>query len=147
MCWLQLDIEIDFDYPSIRESLEHRSLFEVKDEFNCERGPGAAHRGFFGPFGILVLADEKRQEQTALYFYVSYSAEDDSWTTRYCADHSRASVSPEVVDNSSYGGAFEVLPSEDKLSMRVLVHSFQIPFTFLLRLSKVLIWVVWIIPG
>jgi beta-fructofuranosidase len=119
----QLDIEIEFDYPNIRESLEHKSLFEVKDEFNCERGPGAAHRGFFGPFGILVLADEKRQEQTALYFYISYSAEDDSWTTRYCADHSRSSFSPEVIDHSSYGGAFEVLPSEDKLSMRVLVDS------------------------
>lgn len=47
-------------------------------------GDGSMHRNEFGPFGILVLADDKLTEFTPIYFRPSDSAE-----TYFCADQSR----------------------------------------------------------
>lgn len=77
------------DYPDIRDTIEHGALIQETDEFDCEFGPGAAHRGLFGPFGLLVLADDNLTEQTALFFFISYSRDSGTWTTKFCADQSR----------------------------------------------------------
>jgi hypothetical protein len=79
---VQLDVEVVFDYPYVTEAaLDGQG---ESDGFDCSQG-GAAHRGVFGPFGLLVLADENLQERTAVFFYVSYS-EDGKWRTRFCSD-------------------------------------------------------------
>jgi hypothetical protein len=107
------------------------------------------HRGVFGPFGLLVLADENLQERTAVFFYVSYS-EDGKWRMMFCSDQTRC-VSFEItvpvavthveqfskwhstflcrslllpdVDTTVFGSFVEVLPSEDFLSLCVLVST------------------------
>lgn len=112
----QLDVEVVFDYPNVtKAALDGHG---ESDGFDCSQG-SAAHRGVFGPFGLLVLADETLQERTAVFFYVSYS-EDGKWRTRSCSDQTRSSLLPDV-DTTVYGSFVEVLPSEDFLSLRVLV--------------------------
>ncbi|KAG0567020.1 hypothetical protein KC19_7G104500 [Ceratodon purpureus] len=114
----QLDIEVVFDYPNITKLSLDGGQMDDGDHFDCSQG-GAAHRGVFGPFGLLVLADENFQERTAVFFYVSYSKE-GKWRTRFCSDQTRSSLLPDV-DTTVYGSFVEVLPSEDFLSLRVLV--------------------------
>jgi len=83
---VQLDIEVEFDYRNITNvTLDDGKVDD--DHFDCNQG-GAAHRGLLGPFGLLVLADENLQEQTAIFFYVSYS-KDGKWRTRFCSDQTR----------------------------------------------------------
>ena len=154
---MQLDIEVVFDYPNITKLSLDGGQMDDGDHFDCSQG-GAAHRGVFGPFGLLVLADENFQERTAVFFYVSYSKE-GKWRTRFCSDQTRyltrysasqlqfqlqkatcsiiciphhvlsviaphklcrSSLLPDV-DTTVYGSFVEVLPSEDFLSLRVLV--------------------------
>lgn len=56
--------------------------------YNCSTSGGAAGRGALGPFGLLVLADKKLTEQTAVYFYVSRKA-DGGLKTHFCQDEVR----------------------------------------------------------
>ncbi|KAG0610875.1 hypothetical protein M758_7G098700 [Ceratodon purpureus] len=112
----QLDIELVFDYPYMTNPAQYA---QNRDHYDCNQG-GAAYRGVFGPFGLLVLADEYLQEQTAVFFYVSYSRYHNKWTTKFCSDQTRSSLWPDV-DTTVYGSFVEVLPSEDFLSLRVLV--------------------------
>jgi hypothetical protein len=81
----QLDVEVVFDYPNVTKAAldDHGE----SDGFNCNQG-GAVHHGVFGPFGLLVLANENLQERTAVFFYVFYS-EDGKWRTRFCSDQTR----------------------------------------------------------
>ncbi|KAK4787083.1 hypothetical protein SAY86_010916 [Trapa natans] len=89
--------------------------------FNCTNSGGAAQRGALGPFGLLVLADHMRQEQTSVHFYVSKST-DGSLKTSFCTDQSRSSNADDV-DKQVYGSFVPVLEGE-KLWMRILVdHS------------------------
>ena len=83
---VQLDIEVVFDYPNVTKLSLDGGQIDDGDGFDCSQG-GAAHRGVFGPFGLLVLADENLQEQTAVFFYVSYL--EGKWTTRFCSDQTR----------------------------------------------------------
>lgn len=80
----QLDIELVFAFPNVTNLTMDATM---DDHFDCNQG-GAAHRGLFGPFGLLVLADDDRQEQTAVFFYISYS-KDGKWKTRFCSDQTR----------------------------------------------------------
>lgn len=89
---MQLDIELVFDYPDMTTSTQNGARHDV-EHFDCNQG-GAAHRGVFGPFGLLVLADENLQEQTAVFFYVSYS-EESKWRTRFCSDQTRYNINPQ----------------------------------------------------
>jgi hypothetical protein len=98
---------------------------------------------------LLVLADDNLQERTAVFFYVSNS-EDGKWRMRFCSDQTRC-VSFEItvpvavthveqfskwhstflcrslllpdVDTTVFGSFVEVLPSEDFLSLCVLVST------------------------
>jgi hypothetical protein len=143
---VQLDVEVVFDYPNVtKAALDGHG---ESDRFNNNQG-GAVHRGVFGPFGLLVLADENLQERTAVFFYVFYS-KDGKWRTRFCSDQTKC-VSFEItiplavthveqfpkchntflcrslflldVDTTVFGSFVEVLPSEDFLSLCVLVNT------------------------
>ncbi|KAK4743876.1 hypothetical protein SAY87_010188 [Trapa incisa] len=90
-------------------------------EFTCASSGGAAQLGTLGPFGLLVLADHRRIEQTSVHFYIS-KARDGSLKTSFCTDRSRSSKADDV-DKQIYGAFVPVLEGE-KLSMRILVdHS------------------------
>jgi hypothetical protein len=88
---MQLDVEVVFDYPDITNStLETGAPMADAGHFeDCNHAGGAAHRGVYGPFGLLVLADENLHEQTAVFFYISYSRRHGRWATRFCSDHTR----------------------------------------------------------
>jgi hypothetical protein len=114
---LQLDVEVVFEYPDISAvSVLETAAFD--NHFDCSQG-GSAHRGILGPFGLLVLTDNDFQEQTALFFYISQTS-DDQWTTTFCSDISRSSLLPGI-DNTVYGSKVTVSPTEDSLLLRVLV--------------------------
>ncbi|OAY75441.1 Beta-fructofuranosidase 1 [Ananas comosus] len=103
----QLDIVAEFEIP--KEALE--AVNEADIGYNCSTSGGAAGRGALGPFGLLVLADKKLTEQTAVYFYVSRKA-DGGLKTHFCQDEVRV-----------VGSSVPVLDGET-LSLRILVdHS------------------------
>ncbi|KAG0604490.1 hypothetical protein M758_10G175800 [Ceratodon purpureus] len=116
----QLDIEATFEYPDVF-NMSFDDSRHIDNQFDCSKG-GSAQRGVFGPFGLLVMADDALQEQTAVFFYISQS-KDQQWATHVCSDQSRSSLL-DGVDGTAYWGNVRVLPSEDFLSLRVLVdHS------------------------
>jgi beta-fructofuranosidase len=76
-------------------ALPHVPQNSTTEEFLGEEGPlecskiGAGTKGAkYGPFGILVLATEDLQEQTAFFFYFSYSKK-SGWLTLLCNDRSK----------------------------------------------------------
>ncbi|GKV33783.1 hypothetical protein SLEP1_g42242 [Rubroshorea leprosula] len=105
----QLDITAEFE----TEYLESNST----DDFSgC--GAGAIDRSTYGPFGLLVIADQSLSELTPVYFRPSNTTNG----TYFCADESRSSLAPDVT-KAVYGGKVPVLDGEN-LSMRLLVdHS------------------------
>lgn len=112
-----LDIEVVFDKPDVSTM----DAVTSDEEFDCSQG-GSAHRGVFGPFGLLVLTDDAFTEQTAVFFYLSPS-KDGQWATRVCSDQSRSSKALDI-DKTVYGSYVTVLPTENTLSLRILVdHS------------------------
>ncbi|CAK9880617.1 unnamed protein product [Sphagnum jensenii] len=113
----QLDVEVVFEYPNI-SAVGVVEEANFNDNFDCSQG-GSAHRGVLGPFGLLVLTDNDFQEQTALFFYLAHT-NDGQWTTRFCSDQSRSSLLKDI-DTTVYGSHVKVLPTEDFLSVRVLV--------------------------
>ncbi|XP_042469784.1 beta-fructofuranosidase 1-like [Zingiber officinale] len=89
--------------------------------YNCSTSGGAASRGVLGPFGFLVLADQNRSEQTAVYFYVARRT-DGSFRTHFCQDELRSSVASDLVKRV-YGSIVPVLDAET-LTLRIVVdHS------------------------
>jgi beta-fructofuranosidase len=119
---VQLDIELTFALPNVPQN-------STTEEFLGEEGPlecskiGAGTKGAkYGPFGILVLATEDLQEQTAFFFYFSYSKK-SGWLTLLCNDRSKSSVASNL-DKSSYGTYLRVYPNDKSLVLRILVdHS------------------------
>jgi beta-fructofuranosidase len=88
MSFVQLDMEVIFDYPDVSiEGVVTDETDSMNDQFNCSQG-GPAHRSVFGPFGLLVLTDENFKEQTAVFFYISRSG-NGQWITRVCSDETR----------------------------------------------------------
>ncbi|KAK9075409.1 hypothetical protein SSX86_003732 [Deinandra increscens subsp. villosa] len=94
---------------------------EADVSYNCTTSEGSAGRGAFGPFGLLVLADEPFTEQTPVYFYIAKNADGTS-RTYFCTDESRSSTLLDV-GKRVYGSTVPVLHGED-YKMRLLVdHS------------------------
>lgn len=113
----QLDIEADFQID--RHALE--AINEADVGYNCSTSGGAAGRGTLGPFGLLVLANRRHGEQTAVYFYVSKGL-DGRLRTHFCHDESRSSQANDIVKRV-VGSTVPVLEGET-LSVRILVdHS------------------------
>ncbi|KAF9600830.1 hypothetical protein IFM89_013065 [Coptis chinensis] len=80
----QLDITAEFEVDN--KALE--GVMEADVGYNCSTSNGAAGRSTLGPFGLLVLANEERSEQTAVYFYIA-KATDGDLKTFFCTDQSR----------------------------------------------------------
>ncbi|PKA46489.1 Beta-fructofuranosidase, soluble isoenzyme I [Apostasia shenzhenica] len=113
----QLDIVAEFEIDGT--SLEATAEADVG--YNCSTSGGAAGRGVLGPFGVLVLADEVRSEQTAVYFYVAKGT-DGRLNAFFCQDELRSSKANDIVKRV-YGSTVPVLHGET-LSVRILVdHS------------------------
>ncbi|PIA35726.1 hypothetical protein AQUCO_03500229v1 [Aquilegia coerulea] len=113
----QLDIIADFEVD--KGALE--GVMEADVGYNCPTSNGASGRNALGPFGLLVLANDGRSEQTAVYFYIS-KGKDGNLKTFICTDLSRSSKATDV-SKEIYGGIVPVLDNE-KLSVRILVdHS------------------------
>ncbi|KAF5175394.1 Acid beta-fructofuranosidase, partial [Thalictrum thalictroides] len=114
----QLDITADFE-------IDNNALEEVMEAdvgYNCTTSNGASGRSALGPFGLLVLANDGRSEQTAVYFYIAKGT-DGNLKTFFCSDQSRSSKATDVSNKEIYGTTVPVLENE-KLSLRILVdHS------------------------
>ncbi|KAJ7516161.1 hypothetical protein O6H91_22G045300 [Diphasiastrum complanatum] len=112
----QLDIEVSFKYPDV-----HKLYLPEQKEYECSQG-GATLRGVFGPFGLLVFAADNLVEQTAVYFYLTLRP-DGKWVTTVCSDQSRSSLATGI-DRTVYGTAINKSPTENFLSLRLIVdHS------------------------
>ncbi|XP_021974180.1 beta-fructofuranosidase, soluble isoenzyme I [Helianthus annuus] len=110
----QLDIIATFD-------IETQTIEEADAGYNCTTSGGSFSRGAFGPFGLVVLADETRTEQTPVYFYITKGS-DGVARTHFCADQTKSSTASDVT-KLVYGSNVHVLEGET-LSMRLLVdHS------------------------
>ncbi|KAI7740469.1 hypothetical protein M8C21_003693 [Ambrosia artemisiifolia] len=80
----QLDILATFEID--KEAL--KTSVEADVGYNCTTSGGASSRGAFGPFGLVVLADESLTEQTPVYFYIAKGT-DGVAQTHFCADQSK----------------------------------------------------------
>eukprot|EP00250_Pteridium_aquilinum_P011274 c19956_g1_i1 orf=112-2220(+) len=115
----QWDIELTFDNP-VSTYNGHHHFLEADEMYSCGEA-NAAKRGYFGPFGLLVLASDDLQEQTAVYFY--FTLINGTWTALVCNDQSRSTLASDV-DTATYGYVVPVLETETSLSLRVIVdHS------------------------
>ncbi|KAH7425879.1 hypothetical protein KP509_11G075800 [Ceratopteris richardii] len=115
----QWDIEVTFENPISIGNAEH-NISDINQLSFCGEG-NASGKGLYGPFGLLVLASEGLEEQTAIYFFFTKS--NGTWTTLVCSDQSRSSLAINV-DKTSYGSVVPVLKKEKLLSLRVIVdHS------------------------
>nr|UNN46116.1 sucrose:sucrose 1-fructosyltransferase [Allium sativum] len=113
----QLDIEAEFEIN--QEAVD--AVVEADVTYDCSASDGAAHRGLLGPFGLLVLANEKMTEKTATYFYVSRTV-DGGLQTHFCQDELRSSKANDITKRV-VGHTVPVLPGET-FSLRILVdHS------------------------
>lgn len=113
----QLDIEAEFEVDV--KALE--AMNEADVVYNCSTSGGSVNRGLVGPFGLLVLANQDRSEQTATYFYVSRGL-DGNLRTHFCQDELRSSKAGDITKRV-VGSTVPVLDGET-WSLRMLVdHS------------------------
>ncbi|KAF0893721.1 hypothetical protein E2562_029397 [Oryza meyeriana var. granulata] len=113
----QLDIEAVFEVDAAAAVVTEAGAAT----YSCGTGGGAVGRGWMGPFGLLVLADEELSERTAVFFYLVKGA-DGNLTTFFCQDELRSSKANDLVKRV-YGSLVPVLNGEN-LSIRILVdHS------------------------
>ncbi|PWA86168.1 beta-fructofuranosidase [Artemisia annua] len=113
----QLDIVATFDID--KQALE--AGLEADVGYNCTTSGGSSSRGAYGPFGLVVLADESLTEQTPIYFYIAKGT-DGVANTYFCADQTKSSTAQDVT-KLVYGSSVPVLQGES-FSMRLLVdHS------------------------
>lgn len=81
-----MDVEVSFELE--KEAIEGADGSEAG--YDCTTSGGAANRGVLGPFGIVVLGDEKLTELTPIYFYVAKGANGKT-ESHFCADELRFS--------------------------------------------------------
>jgi beta-fructofuranosidase len=99
---MQLDIEVSFKMPDVNQGWTPPELLAESGELVCSQ-QGAAMKGMYGPFGVLVLATDDRREQTAVYFYFVHSKL-NGWKTLVCSDQSRYATSVGLVYNNRMHG-------------------------------------------
>ncbi|CAM6115791.1 unnamed protein product [Calypogeia fissa] len=113
----QLDVLVSFAKPYVGSE----DVIIPAEDFDC-RG-GADNTGVFGPFGFLVLADENRFEHSDVFYYIGRKA-NGQWGAMVCHDQSRSSVYDGDIDRTVYGHYYEILESDEELTLRLLVdHS------------------------
>ena len=94
--WWQWDIELTVDNPILsNESTISGKIhqYTVNDDDNDDANiyscaeVSASKQGYYGPFGLLVLASHDLQEQTSVYFY--FTTIHGKWKALVCNDQSR----------------------------------------------------------
>lgn len=119
---MQLDVEVSFliPKPTKKDAQEAENLLSsgVLNREICS-SRGSQQNNVIGPFGISVLSTENLLELTPIYFEM-IPLTDGKWETRVCSDQSRSSLAPDS-DRSVYGIQVRVLPSDQFLTLRVLV--------------------------
>nr|AAD10239.1 invertase [Oryza sativa Japonica Group] len=114
----QLDITASFE---VDETLLETTSESHDAGYDCSNSGGAGTRGSLGPFGLLVVADEKLSELTPVYLYVAKGG-DGKAKAHLCAYQTRSSMASGV-EKEVYGSAVPVLDGEN-YSARILIdHS------------------------
>ncbi|KAI3938594.1 hypothetical protein MKW98_016099 [Papaver atlanticum] len=115
----QADVDVHFELPKLADA-EIMDPSWVNPQLLCSAKPASA-KGKLGPFGLLVLASKKFEEQTAIFFRVYNNH--GKYVVVMCSDQSRSSLE-ESNDKTTYGAFVNVDPYHDKLSLRSLIdHS------------------------
>ncbi len=93
---VQLDVEVIFELPdtSAVGVTDQADLIDAVDFSQC----GHKHCSTFGPFGLFVLADERLEEKTAVFFRIALSSE-GTWTSQFCHDPIRYDKSQEYINS------------------------------------------------
>ncbi|GAA0154190.1 hypothetical protein LIER_12246 [Lithospermum erythrorhizon] len=111
----QLDIVASFKVDE--EAL--KTTLGTNEGYSCSTTSGGASRGYLGPFGLVVAADENLSELTPIYFYIAKDT-NGKIETHFCSDQSRSSLALEV-GKEVHGSKVPVLEGED-FTMRILVR-------------------------
>lgn len=116
----QLDITVEFELP--KKAFDAVAMADSNTlRYNCSTSSGATGRGVLGPFGVLVLADQNRTEQTAVYFYIAKSNE-GKFQTFFCQDEIMSSQANGII--KQLPGIIVPVLNGENLSVRILVdHS------------------------
>ncbi|XP_042507392.1 beta-fructofuranosidase, cell wall isozyme-like [Macadamia integrifolia] len=115
----QVDVEVLFDLPTL-EKAENLDPSWNDPLLLCSE-KGASVRGSLGPFGLLALATEGLEEQTAIFFRIFKGQ--DRYVVLMCSDQSRSSLRQDL-DKTTYGAFLDVDPLHEGLSLRSLIdHS------------------------
>ncbi|KAK6911901.1 Glycosyl hydrolase family 32, C-terminal [Dillenia turbinata] len=118
---VQADVEAVFEISDFRKA----EVFDpswTNPQLLCSQ-KGTTAKGTLGPFGLLVLASDKLEEYTAVFFRVFKSQE--KYVVLLCSDQSRSSLNGDN-DKTTYGAFVDVDPVHDKLHLRSLVSVFSI---------------------
>ncbi|XP_042518793.1 beta-fructofuranosidase, insoluble isoenzyme CWINV1-like [Macadamia integrifolia] len=115
----QADVEVSFDLSTLKNAEKVNPSWD-NPQLLCSQ-KGASVKGSLGPFGLLVLASEGLEEQTAVFFRVFKNQK--RYVVLMCSDQSRSSLRKDL-DKTTYGAFLDVDPLHEQLSLRSLIdHS------------------------
>ncbi|KAJ6790490.1 beta-fructofuranosidase, insoluble isoenzyme 4-like [Iris pallida] len=113
------DVEVEFEVSDL-EGAEHFDPTWLVDPQKLCTEKGASVQGGVGPFGLLVLASEDREEHTAVYFRV-FKDHNNTYKVLMCSDQTRSSLRTEL-DKPAYGGFVDIdIKKDGKISLRTLI--------------------------
>ncbi|XP_062013968.1 beta-fructofuranosidase, insoluble isoenzyme CWINV1-like [Rosa rugosa] len=118
----QADVEITFAISDLKKA----EVFDpswTDPQILCSK-KGASVKGDLGPFGLLVLASKGLKENTALFYRIFKSQNNNNkYVVLMCSDQSRSSLNQDN-DKTTYGAFVNVDLLHEKLSLRSLIdHS------------------------
>uniref|UniRef100_A0A7N0TW43 Beta-fructofuranosidase n=1 Tax=Kalanchoe fedtschenkoi TaxID=63787 RepID=A0A7N0TW43_KALFE len=118
----QADVEVSFSVSlSDLEGAETLEPSRTNAQLICSQ-KGANVAGQVGPFGLKVLADQKLEEYTAVFFRI-FKTQANNYVVLLCSDQSRSSLDDDN-DKTTYGAFVDVDPRREELSLRTLIdHS------------------------
>ncbi|ONK77595.1 uncharacterized protein A4U43_C02F8310 [Asparagus officinalis] len=118
----QADVEVEFEFQNLTGAEPFDANWVVDPPKLCREKDAYANHGGIGPFGLLVLAADNLEENTAVYFRV-FRAE-GSYKVLMCADQRRSSKKSELYKPASGGFVDIDVKKDGKISLRTLIdHS------------------------
>ncbi|RZC68366.1 hypothetical protein C5167_031621 [Papaver somniferum] len=113
----QADVDVKFKLPKLKD-VEIMDPSWVNPQLLCSSKP-ASVQGKSGPFGLLALASNNLEEQTAIFFRVFNHQ--NKYAVLMCSDQRRSSLE-KTNDKTTYGAFIDVdLPHDHMLSLRSLI--------------------------
>ncbi|KAG6475339.1 hypothetical protein ZIOFF_064557 [Zingiber officinale] len=114
-------VEVDFQLHDLERAQTFDPTWAMDPPRLCAE-QDASVQGGIGPFGLLVLASEKLEEHSAIFFRVY--KDQNAYKVLMCSDQRRSSLWPEL-DKAAYGTFLDMdLEKESKISLRTLIdHS------------------------